>query len=96
MKTKVNGSDLRQKLVTLYKRKKLREYDDLTNKIIYYYVNGDRAFFIHLNKKFRTFSKLTKICLMRALTRAQEEAIEESMPFLHEIMAIKNYQCKCS
>lgn len=84
------GSDLRQKLVTLYKYKKLEEYDKITDKIITDYIDNKNDIFLHLNNKFNTFSERTKISLERFLTRAQEEAIQESMPYLYEIMIIKN------
>jgi hypothetical protein len=84
------GSDYRQKLVNLCKRKQWEAYDDLTNKIIDDYISGDHQFFLHLNKNFNTFSKTTKLCLTRALTRLQEEAIPESMPYLHSIMMLSS------
>lgn len=82
------GSDYRQELVNLCKRKQWDMYDDLTNQIIDDYINGNRDFFVHLNKNFNTFSNATKTCLTRALTRLQEEAIPESMQYLHEIMML--------
>lgn len=87
------GSDLRQKLVTLYKNKKIEEYDILTDQIINDYRNCKKDIFIHLYKWFNTFSYTTKISLTRFLTRAQEEAISESMTYLYEIMILtKNNQ----
>lgn len=84
------GSDLRQELVTLCKNNKWKEYDILTNNIIDDYTNNKKDIFIHLENNFDTFSDTTKLCLLRFLTRAQEEAIAESMKYLHEIMLLTN------
>lgn len=87
---KNKGSDLRQELVTLCKNNKWSEYDNLTNEILNDYIYGKNDIFIHLYKKFDTFSNQTKLCLLRFLTRAQEEAIPESMKYLELVMLLNN------
>jgi hypothetical protein len=81
------GSDLRQRLVSLCKNKKWDEYDSTTQQIMkYYWVDGKKDFFIHLNRNIRTFSHETLYCLKHALTQLQEDAIPESMLSLAYIM----------
>lgn len=90
------GSNLRNELVQLCKHNKWDEYNDLTKEIINDYLRGDKSFFIHLNrnyfnnKKYKKegFKLTTKLCLEKALTRFQEEAIPESMPFLYDVMKL--------
>jgi hypothetical protein len=93
------GSDLRYELVQLCKHNKWDEYYDLTQQIIDdYYSRNDNSFFIHLQRNYfgdsnsernKGFNFNTKMCLEKALTRFQEEAIPESMPFLYDIMKLK-------
>lgn len=81
------GSDIRQQLVTLCRKNKWAEYDDLTQKIMKdYWVNGKKDFFIHLDKQITSFSPESLDCLKQALTQLQEDAIPESMPHLYYVM----------
>jgi len=80
------GNNLRQQLVNACKQNDWNEYNRITDEIISDYINGDKSFFIHLNRNFHTFKPETKKCLELALTRAQEETIPESMSHLYSIM----------
>ena len=81
------GSDIRQQLVTLCKKNKWSEYDELTQKIMKdYWVNGKKDFFIHLDRNITTFSPETLACLKQSLTQLQEDAIPESMAHLSYVM----------
>lgn len=91
------GSDLRNELVQLCKHNRWDEYYDLTQQIIDdYRLRNDKSFFIHLQRNYfgdsktnKGFNFNTKICLEKALTTFQEEAIPESMPFLYDIMKLQ-------
>jgi hypothetical protein len=81
------GSDLRHELVTLCKRRKIKEYNELTNRIIYeYQLNGTNDFLNHVREEISTFRLPTLLCLELVLTRFQEEAIADSMEPLAYIL----------
>ena len=85
----IKGSDIRMKLVSLSRKKKIDEYDVLVNDII----NDNRAFkrlVSHCNKQKDTFSKNTLENLYRAFQRFQEDAKPESWDFLHFLITKLN------
>jgi hypothetical protein len=81
------GNNLRNLLVQLHNDRNIREYDLITQKIIFKYrKENDKGFFIHLDRQIKTFRKHTLIALERSLTQLQENGIPESMPHLHYIL----------
>ena len=85
--TNNSGSDIRNELVRLCKHNKWDEYDALTQHIMKeYWVNGEKDFFIHLDRNIKGFKNNTLRCLKLSLTQLQEDAIPESMKHLSYIM----------
>lgn len=85
-----SGSNLRNELVDLYKQRRMDEYWNLVGQIIdEYNENGDKGFFIHLDRQITTFNNDTLVALEPALTRMQEAAIPESMIHLSYILEHK-------
>ena len=82
------GSDYRNRLVMSCKKGNFEDYDKITQEIINDYRNGNKDFFIHLDRQINTFSPITLRCLVRSLTQLQEDAIPESMPHLYKALNI--------
>lgn len=85
------GNNIRYNLVTMCKRRKWVEYDNLTKEIIKDYWNNRKSNFLdHLYKNFETFSPITLSCLKRCLYQLQDNSIPESIPYLYYILCKTN------
>ena len=82
----MSGSDIRHYIKQIWKHDN-KTYDELINYLLRYDKQNIREKLIrHCNKHKTTFSDETLKALLQVFTRFQEEAIQESMPFLDFIM----------
>lgn len=79
------GSDLRQKLVTLYREGKWEEYDAITQQISTDYHSGKKDFFFHLKNQIKTFSPETILSLERSLSQLKMKGIPEAIIYLKQV-----------